>query len=146
MAQFRVIRLSVSIELELCLMLPKSSSPSPLPPRNGVQSLLPLSAGTHKPHALLISSASLRPQKATSSLDYKLLLLLSGAPAELSTRSRVSYAMPRVPLLADGRHSALQVSPVPLPQLPVPLNPHSGRLEELHLDSERQFVHLEKRR
>lgn len=43
--------------------------------------------------------------------------------------------MPRLPLLADGRHSALQVSPVPLPQLPVPLNPHSGRLEELHLDS-----------
>ena len=117
MAQFRVIRLSVSvsIELELCLILPESSSPSPLHPRNGVQSLLPLSDGTHKLQALLISSASLLPPKATACLDYNLLLpLLSGAPAELSTRSRASFAMPRVPLLADGRPSALQGQPCPL--------------------------------
>ena len=121
MAQFRVIMLSVSvsIELELCLILPKSSSPSPLHPRNGVQSLLPLSDGTHKLQALLISSASLLPPEATACLDYNLLLpLLSGAPAELGTRSRASFAMPRVPLLADGRPSALQLSPAPTPSAP----------------------------
>ena len=121
MAQFRVIRLSVSvsIELELCLILPKSSSPSPLHPRNGVQSLLPLSDGTHKLQALLISSASLLPPKATACLDYNLLLpLLSGAPLNSAPAAEPPLPCQECHYLQMAALQLCKVSPAPSPSAP----------------------------